>query len=382
MPPAYQPAGYCPACGYRIDPGVCPECGRSVPRPARRPPATLRRRVVLGALVLGIGVGGWLAYRNADALAARLIPARYTRTLADSDGWLGRWADTINWMQRNSRFESEQPAFERRRHAIRAELAGLGRHEWAGEYSTGPDYTGSKFILAPDSGFVYSAWGCTHRSLNHGEIVAVTPDSIVLRPEISPEDYATGPDRVLYRVTWRGKRLLVERGWMVEFLNLWNMRESATSNRFPCRGGDPVQPHSDPPEMPVQFARCLHVCPLIAKVVSTGEPTAEPDQKGGACYHVPVVLSVGEAEGAFVGMTLFALDHKSYLGATLNAVREHDSSGVFCDCFDANQPVVLPQVGWSFTTLGYTAEFFTGWYFEDDPYRFDARARTRTDADE
>lgn len=28
---AFQPAGYCPHCGYRMDPGKCPECGRIVP---------------------------------------------------------------------------------------------------------------------------------------------------------------------------------------------------------------------------------------------------------------------------------------------------------------------------------------------------------------
>jgi hypothetical protein len=27
---AYKPAGYCPHCGYAIDPGVCPECGKNV----------------------------------------------------------------------------------------------------------------------------------------------------------------------------------------------------------------------------------------------------------------------------------------------------------------------------------------------------------------
>lgn len=53
---AYQPAGYCPQCGYAMDGGRCPECGSQVPpgRLAAVPPRLRRRRRVRQALVLAL----------------------------------------------------------------------------------------------------------------------------------------------------------------------------------------------------------------------------------------------------------------------------------------------------------------------------------------
>jgi len=33
MAETYQPIGFCPGCGYKMDAGTCPECGREVPEP-------------------------------------------------------------------------------------------------------------------------------------------------------------------------------------------------------------------------------------------------------------------------------------------------------------------------------------------------------------
>jgi hypothetical protein len=51
----YRPAGYCPHCGYPLDPGACPECGRAVPADAldAEPYARPGRRLgALGTVIL------------------------------------------------------------------------------------------------------------------------------------------------------------------------------------------------------------------------------------------------------------------------------------------------------------------------------------------
>lgn len=63
---AYKPAGYCPRCGYALDPGECPECGTVVTAEelASRPPRISLRPYVRPALVLGfIGLSCYCCYR-------------------------------------------------------------------------------------------------------------------------------------------------------------------------------------------------------------------------------------------------------------------------------------------------------------------------------
>ncbi len=66
----HQPAGYCPHCGYALDPGTCPECGKFVRGYQIRavpPNVTLRRdlwRFGGVLLLLAISIGGYRAYRD------------------------------------------------------------------------------------------------------------------------------------------------------------------------------------------------------------------------------------------------------------------------------------------------------------------------------
>lgn len=67
---SYQPAGYCPKCGYAMDPGKCPECGTEVTA-KRLSKITLKtrfwRRVRRGAalaVMLALGYGGYRFYHE------------------------------------------------------------------------------------------------------------------------------------------------------------------------------------------------------------------------------------------------------------------------------------------------------------------------------
>jgi len=61
----YKPAGYCPHCGYAIDPGTCPECGRtSSAARLHRVPYWLKRRYTIKriakvAMITSLLLGGW-----------------------------------------------------------------------------------------------------------------------------------------------------------------------------------------------------------------------------------------------------------------------------------------------------------------------------------
>lgn len=85
----FQPAGYCPTCGYPLDPGKCPECGRFVRHYelARVPPQVVRRRRVRWALTLivctAVLYGGYRFYRDVNWLP--WLPDRVLLWFAYSD---------------------------------------------------------------------------------------------------------------------------------------------------------------------------------------------------------------------------------------------------------------------------------------------------------
>ena len=70
-PKTYQPTGYCPKCGYAMDPGVCPECGSTISaqRLSRIPPRQRRRqrmrRVSLIVYLIALVYGGYRFYEVA-----------------------------------------------------------------------------------------------------------------------------------------------------------------------------------------------------------------------------------------------------------------------------------------------------------------------------
>ena len=91
---AYQPAGYCPKCGYAMDPGVCPECGAQIG--ARKlSKITLKARrwrrvrwITTLIVAFGLGLGGYHFfnhYRWVDWLPNRCLPWMANRGIASID---------------------------------------------------------------------------------------------------------------------------------------------------------------------------------------------------------------------------------------------------------------------------------------------------------
>lgn len=71
-----QPGGYCPRCGYPINPGRCPECGIEATAETIRksPPGRIRRhrgKIALAVISLAIAWGAHHAYQNVNWTARR-----------------------------------------------------------------------------------------------------------------------------------------------------------------------------------------------------------------------------------------------------------------------------------------------------------------------
>lgn len=85
----YQPAGYCPKCGYAMDPGQCPECGREVsPRAllSIHPTKRFWRRVRWGGSIVIIAAIGLVGYRYYHVAPwESWLPNRLLIAMADMD---------------------------------------------------------------------------------------------------------------------------------------------------------------------------------------------------------------------------------------------------------------------------------------------------------
>jgi len=349
---AYQPAGYCPHCGYQVDAGRCSECGRVVTRPLRVPPGVLRRRLVirvaLGLALVGLLVTGYV-YR-AD-LAVRFVPTRLVDSLRGRDSATQRWWFMIFDEQLRLAMEAEEPAHAARKVAIEAELATLRSHEWAGRYES----SDSRMSLAPGAGYSY-VWGsCESFGSFHGEVEFATPDVLTLRCVPALREFRSERLRLL-RVPWQGHHYLISPSRVAHFANCINSRNDGAPRWFLHRRGDRTTPEPKLPQLPEPYSAYIRREPLIADVTNVIRTGRSPDDDSGKCWDAEVVLNVGAADDVFVGMKLYGTHRHTYLGATVYEVREHECMARFTDCFDECESVDLPKAGWQFMTLGPEAE--------------------------
>lgn len=90
----FEPSGYCPTCDYRMEAGVCPECGRDVtPRRLRsRPRGWVRRHLRAVSFTLAVAAGfGWFARTN-PAIVIPYLPTFYLLGIQASDSELAQEA--------------------------------------------------------------------------------------------------------------------------------------------------------------------------------------------------------------------------------------------------------------------------------------------------
>jgi hypothetical protein len=363
MSAAYEPRGFCPGCGYRMDAGTCPECGRVVARLAKRHPQSRRRRRLVAALVLLVAAGaGWAGWHYRNPLAARFWPEWHLRQLTEGKGTLASWAWSTLWQRDRLYQDREKPAVDVHEQQIAKELLTLGPHDWAGEYTSG-GMNGEQLILSPGAGFVHKTWSCTQTHWNHGEVVRVAAGIITLRNRISFNLHGSAvPQTTLVQVRWGGRRYLIDDSDFVAFANCVNLGDPGARFHYMAHAtdrastrdqdGEDGNPPSWPPglpDVPADYRKYILSAPIVCEVVTTNEVQSKPTDDG-TFYSIVATLNAGARQGVFEGMEFRRLKPDGFGEGFVKSVAMDTCVAELWESAKRGETVQLPQPGWQFTT--------------------------------
>lgn len=353
----YEPIGYCPRCGYRIDPGQCPECGAVVARPQPRPPRSICAKLARAAwLVIGLAVAALGVRFAAPWLAREYWPTGHLCQLANENGRWSNWAVSVLSYRLAKRTNEEQPRFSAREANLTVELAGLGVQRdslgtakgpsWAGRYGWLGGDNAATLTIAPNSGFAFY-WSSVPSGeyVNHGSIAQASGSSIRLSPAIDlrlPHRLRMAGEYV--PIKWGAWRFMVPVEEMVRFCN--DVREDPEyapyngylSNRV---GEDP--PGEPLPHVPAKWQGFLTPPEVQASVTRIERVRGAPN--GSSCL---LRLHLDKGEGLLPGMRLFGETAESQ---AIDIESITDSAAMaFYDYNRYRPPFKQPAVGTVFRT--------------------------------
>lgn len=190
---------------------------------------------------------------------------------------------------------------------IRAELATLKDHHWAGSYYWG-DGTGANVWLwvAPRSGFAFVWEGCSGiYDQNHGD-VTFENGLVELTPKLPNRvDGTLGIDTTFVPVAWGNRNYLIATNELDEFCDSivggWEPRLHI-NGQFLLRDGDWDKLVTEAPALPAEYA-LQEVRPAIAaSIIAVGESRTRREPHKPYYKTTVVTLNVGEADGVSVDM--------------------------------------------------------------------------------
>ncbi len=342
----YAPAGFCPACGYRIDPGRCPECGRHVTRPWRIEPRVYRwrRRLVVLAVLAGAITAAWW---YGPGLAVRHTPSRVLVWVWELD-WIGAdWAEGVLQGRLSAAYAAVGAAGKPIREEFSAKVGELRDHDWAGTYAQVMIWTlGVRCLSLTEADALWFETG----KLRPGPVMrgcVVGFDGVTLRLALPTDRHVLrwgDLDSELVLVRWGDRRYLVASEELIDFCNDINGGEPLHELHLVRGLGDratPVEwcrrpPADQQPVLPTPFQRFILRDPIHARITDCGvgdlparrsvvhlEQTAQ--SLGLNVHAYKVQLEVEHSAESFVGMRLYAPDRyglaqvKSVRGKTLKA---------------------------------------------------------------
>lgn len=247
--------------------------------------------------------------------------------------WLGHEFD----LRRRERFaDTLQPI-------ILQEISSLANHEWAGEYYCG-DGLGFNLSLtmAPQSGYLFEASGCTGRyGRNYGP---VTPSKgrlrLAFRLPVQRERLSTIADQLI-QVHWGPRRYLIPPKEMLEFCNAVN---AGTEPRTDIHGlhllrwGDDAKAVQGLPTVPDEFKRYLLARPIEAEIIEIRE----------RAENSTVVLNRGKMHGLLPGMELHIIEpNHPFESVRVTKVKGERCEATITSFFD---DAPAPQPRWRLST--------------------------------
>ncbi|MCH8805452.1 MAG: hypothetical protein IH986_05130 [Planctomycetes bacterium] len=278
----------------------------------------MRRRLKrLGVALLFVVAFGAICYFAVPPLAARLLPIAWLEDLSQRPAKSSRWKELVTWAENSILIRAK--ARERR---IKAELATLRDHPWAGQYG--------KFLLAPQGGFVYwpfDHFGPSFQMPKYGTIQVLDDHRLRFTSALRKNDYPSG---IHYVFAHRGDQWFVPEWAMPQLCAQWNACGEliavfgALTRRRPS---DEVRPDANMETtltLPPPYDAMALSEPIEATVVGiefeplTPESVALGDPEGD--HRVFLYLDVGSETGVWPGLRFLKVDQPEFNCVLMEAV--------------------------------------------------------------
>lgn len=242
--------------------------------------------------------------------------------------------------------------------SIKAEVAKLKHHPWAGEYSGGMS---GYLAISPNQGAAVISGPCI---LAYGTRSSVRQNEkgwLELPPEQNKEYGFRAFDGALVPVTWGGRRYLIPEDELKRFttdINLGEEPRDASHSRAGMhylKVGDEDKPVSVLPDLPAEYLKKIRSVAVDANVIKVTLLKNHPrDYSCGREYRV--TLDKGGADGLAVGDTLRLTNpDKSYERIKLIEVRNRSATAeVFVDADNCTDTSESPNRSWKYTTGAYS----------------------------
>lgn len=233
---------------------------------------------------------------------------------------------------------------DKRRQDIMAELKELKDHPWAGTYYRGDGLgVNITLTLAPESGFVFTWYGCLGLyDQNYGEVTWDEKENI-LRLSFTFENNQKGFQGLnseFVPVPWEEQHYLVPPARMIDFCNDVNFDLGISFLlRRDGRDKKPKKP-AGLPDVPDEYKPYLLKQPVEAKILSTGKTTKKPGKYFSQQF-TPVTLDKGSKDGLLPKMELRLVPDVHHGTVRLTKVEESESEGVLEQDMDKK----LPKIG-------------------------------------
>ena len=236
-----------------------------------------------------------------------------------------------------------------RRGKIKTEIDTLKDHSWAGHYSIGDGFMSRvQIVLAPKSGFIYTAESLDQIGLNGGLIDQNYGDvnwengRIKLSPVLENSTEVSLPIEFI-PITWDEQLYLVPANGIIDFCNAVN---SGLVFSFVRNGDLGTKPPTRMPDVPEEFKPYLLEEPIDGQIIAT-EETKTIRKHSSLVWETVVTINKGIRDNVLPDMKFHVTNPKAISGEIkVTMVMETESKGIMSQ----GEAPETSQIGWSVST--------------------------------